>query len=108
MFGPEVLVPLGFFAMIYGLVYLGVRRKERTALIEHDKDAKIFNMESNTSLSLKYALLLIGLALGSLIGNILEVTTEINDSVAYFSMILFFGGLGLIIFYLIKKKKIKE
>src|SRR6056297_807002 len=105
MFGPEVLVPLGFFAMIYGLVYLGVRKKERRALVEHDKDAKIFNMESNVSLSLKYALLLIGLALGSLIGNILEVTTEINESVAYFSMILFFGGLGLTIYFFIEKKK---
>jgi len=102
------LVPLGLFAMIYGIVYLSVRRKERMALIESGQDAKIFNMEKNVSPSLKFSLLLIGLALGALIGNILEEATALDDEIAYFSMILLFGGLGLLIYYFIGKRHAKE
>lgn len=34
--GPEILVPLSFFAMIFGIVYLiySTRNRERLALIE--------------------------------------------------------------------------
>ncbi len=99
------LVPIALFAMIYGIVYLSVRRKERMALIESGQDAKIFNMESNVSPSLKFGLLLIGLALGALIGNILEEATALDNEVAYFSMILLFGGIGLLIYYYIGRKK---
>ena len=94
--------------MIYGLVYLNVRKKERMALIESGKDAKIFNMEGNVAPSLKFGLLLIGLALGALLGNILEETTALDEGVAYFSMILLFGGIGLLVYYMIGKKKSKE
>jgi len=102
------LVPLGLWAMIYGIVYLSVRKKERMALIESGRDAKIFNMESNVSPSLKFSLLLIGLALGALIGNILEEATALDNEVAYFSMILLFGGLGLLVYYFVGKKNAKE
>jgi len=102
------LVPLGLWAMIYGIVYLTVRRKERQALIESGRDAKIFNMETNVNPSLKFALLLIGLALGALIGNILEEYTALDNEVSYFSMILLFGGIGLLVYYLIGRKKVKE
>ncbi len=102
------LVPLGLFAMIYGLVYLNARRKERMALIESGKDAKIFNMEKNVSPSLKFALLMIGLALGALFGNILESATVLGEEVSYFSMILLFGGIGLLVYYLIGQKKSRE
>jgi len=104
----DTLVPLGVFAMVYGIVYLSVRRKERMALIENGQDARIFNMESNVSPSLKFGLLMIGLALGALIGNILEEATPVNEEVAYFSMVLLFGGIGLLVYYAIGKKKAKE
>ena len=104
----EFLIPLGLFAMIYGIVYLSVRKKERLALIESEKDAKIFNMESNVSPSLKFSLLLIGLGIGVLMGNLLEVSTPLDEEVSYFSMILLFGGIGLLVYYLIGTKKSKE
>lgn len=103
-----LLVPLGLFAMIYGLVYLNVRKKERLALIESDKDAKIFNMEKNVAPSLKYALFMIGLALGALFGNILEEATTLNEEVSYFSMILLFGGIGLLVYYMFARTKKRE
>jgi len=102
------LVPLGLWALIYGIVYLVTRKKERLALIESGKDAKIFNMEQNVAPSLKFALLMIGLALGALFGNILEEATALEEEVAYFSMILLFGGVGLLVYYLIGKKKSRE
>ncbi|MFO8235428.1 MAG: DUF6249 domain-containing protein [Bacteroidales bacterium] len=104
----STLVPLGLFAMIYGLVYLNVRKRERMALIESGKDARIFNLESNVAPSLKFGLLMIGLAIGALLGNVLEATTSIDKSVAYFSMILLFGGIGLLIYHQIGKKKAEE
>ncbi len=103
-----LFVPLGLFAMIYGLVYLNVRKKERMALIESGKDARIFNLESNVAPSLKFGLLLIGLGLGALLGNVLETATAIEEETAYFSMILLFGGIGLLVYYAIGKKKAKE
>lgn len=104
----DVLVPLGVFAMVYGLVYLNVRLKERKALIESGRDAKIFNMERNVAPGLKFGLLMIGLALGALFGNILEEATVLEEEVSYFSMILLFGGIGLLVYYFIGKKKSRE
>jgi len=103
-----LLIPLGLFAMIYGIVYLSVRRKERMALIESGQDAKIFNMESNASISLKFSLLLIGLGLGALVGYILEESTAMEEGISYFSMILLFGGVGLLVYYFLARKKPKE
>ena len=103
-----LLVPLGLFAMIYGIVYLSVRRKERMALIESGQDAKIFNTESNVALSLKFSLLLIGLGVGALLGYILEETTAMQEGISYFSMILIFGGIGLLVYYFLARKKAKE
>jgi hypothetical protein len=42
--GPQVLVPLSLFAMIFGIVYLiySTRNRERLALIEKGVDASIF------------------------------------------------------------------
>ena len=104
-----LFIPLGLFAMIYGIVYLSVRKKERLALIESGKDAKIFNLESsNVAQSLKFSLLLIGLGIGALMGNILEESTTMDNGIAYFSMILLFGGIGLLVYYLIAKNKDKQ
>ena len=102
------LVPIALFAMVYGIVYLSARKKERKDLIESGHDAKIFNMESNVNPSLKFGLLLIGLGLGALMGHILEEVTVLDEEVSYFSMILIFGGLGLLVYYLVGKKKAKS
>ena len=103
-----LLIPLGLFAMIYGIVYLSVRKKERLALIESGQDAKVFNMEKNVSPSLKFSLLLIGLGIGALVGYILEQTTTMEEGISYFSMILVFGGIGLLVYYYLARKKAKE
>jgi ABC-type Mn2+/Zn2+ transport system permease subunit len=45
---------------------------------------------------------------GILLGNILAVTTNLQEEAAYFSMIFLFGGLGLVINYFIEKQSMKK
>ncbi|MCD4679162.1 MAG: hypothetical protein K8S00_02125 [Bacteroidales bacterium] len=105
-----VLVLLVIFGSIYGIIQLFVRRKERMALIEKGVDASKLNYfkKQTTASSLKYGLLLIGIAVGLLLGDVLSVTTELQQEVAYFSMVFIFGGLALVIFHFIDKKKREE
>ncbi len=100
----EFLIPIAFFAMVYGIVYLLVRRKERVALIEKGADANIFESSGYRPSSLKWGLLLVGIGTGILLGKILAVYTTLNEEAAFFSMICMFGGIGLIIYHLIANK----
>ncbi|OQX73653.1 MAG: hypothetical protein B6D61_12295 [Bacteroidetes bacterium 4484_249] len=102
-----IIVLLIIFGAIVTIVYLGIRKKERMAMMEKGVDASIFfSTKSKNEYSLKYGLLLIGVALGILAGNILSVTDAFmyEKEAAYFSMIFLFGGLALVIFYFLAKK----
>ena len=52
-------------------------------------------------------MLAVGVAIGILLGNILDEFTDMNDEAGYFSMIFFFGGLALVINYFLEKKEAK-
>jgi hypothetical protein len=111
--GVEILVPMGFFASVVLIlyVYFTSRNKERLALIEKGADASLFKTSSKPFPTLKIGMFLIGIGIGILMGNIVATLTRLETQVAYFSMILLFGGASLIIFYLIeknKKEKIQE
>jgi len=99
----------GIPAIIISLVYFRNRRIERTALIAAGKDASIFEYgKPKHYLSLKYGMLLVGLAIGVILGGILEVNTNIPEPMAYLSMVLLWGGLSLILFYAIHKKMLSQ
>lgn len=58
-------------------------------------------------LSLKAGLLLVGLGLGLLIALFTVIATKLNEdegAAVYFGCVLIFGGLGLIVSYIIEKK----
>lgn len=95
------------FATIYGLFFLFVRRRERLSLIEKGMDVSAFTPKNiNTSyISLRFGMLFIGVGLGVLLGNILTATTNLNEEVAYFSMVFLGGGIALVANYLIEKKE---
>ena len=80
---------------------------ERMALIEKGADAKIFSFESQRSFGpLRFSLLMIGLGIGLLIGSVLDSAGIVNEPpAAYFSMILIFGGAGLLYSHIIENKK---
>jgi len=111
----EDLTPVFVLTIIFGaivaIVYLSIRKKERMAMLEKGVDASVFfTPKKRDSYALKYGLLLIGVALGILIGNILAVTSAFmyEKEAAYFSMIFLFGGLALVIYYFMAKKMVDD
>lgn len=104
----DFLVGIAFFAVVYGIFHLYVRRKERLALIEKGQTAAIFNSESNVSPSLKYGIFFIGIAIGFFMGEILCEYTHLNEGIAYLSMIFLWGGIGLVSYYFIARKHKRE
>lgn len=96
-----ILGTVGTFGslIIWIYVYYNSRHKERMALIERDKDASIFKIphrEQHNSLKIGVVTIMIGL--GILIAHMLG-TAGLDEVVAYFSMILLFGGSGLVFYY---------
>ncbi len=107
----EALVPIAMFAAIFAVVYvfLTTRHKERLALIEKGADASLFNpIRKGGSPTLKFGMLFVGIAIGILLGSILDKTTLLPTEVGYFSMIFLCGGISLIAFYMVEKKILKE
>ena len=109
----ENVVGVFFFvitgAVLFGImyVYYTTRNRERMALIEKNADPSILKPGSNGSFKLfaiKFGMLLMGVGLGILVGNILTATTVLKEEVAYFSMIFLFGGAGLFTSYFVGKK----
>jgi F0F1-type ATP synthase membrane subunit c/vacuolar-type H+-ATPase subunit K len=104
---------IALFATVFGIMYVfyNTRNKERLALIEKGADASLFNTGKERNLfgwgklSLKLGMLLIGIGLGIIAGAIFESAGVFPDEAAgYFSMIFVFGGLALVLFYLIERK----
>ena len=96
-----------FIVIIYVRKY---QNEERLAMIEKGLDPQFFNLRPpmNTSWSLRLSLLLIGAGAGLLMGNFLDRIVGLQEEVAYFSMLFIFGGIGLMISYLIEEKKLKD
>lgn len=106
-----VMVPIvaliGSFVMV---VYLRkYENMERMSMIEKGVDPALFKSRAyrNTSLPLRFSLLLIGAGIGLLFGYWLDSMTFM-DEVAYFSMLFIFGGIGLGLSYVIEERKSKE
>ncbi len=102
-----ILVLLIIFGTILTIVYLGIRRKERMAMMEKGVDPSIFHTPpKKNAIALKYGILLVGVALGILMGKYLATTAAFmyEEEVAYFAMIFLFGGLSLLIYHFLSKK----
>ena len=104
----EILVPIAFFAMVFGIAYLYflTRNRERMALIEKGADASLFNTgktRGSGSVLLNMALLATGIGIGVLCGALLE-KAGIEEGVAFPAAIFLFAGLGLLTSYLIEQR----
>ena len=113
----EALVSfIAFLAVIFGIYYVHIttRNKERMSLIEKGADASLFNTgkEGQKSLfnwnkvTLKIGMFLMGIALGIIAGAILSYAGVLNEDANYPAMIFFFGGLSLVLFYVVDRKNI--
>ncbi|WP_369618157.1 DUF6249 domain-containing protein [Flavobacterium sp. CFS9] len=102
--GPEILVPISMFLMIFGIIYLilSTRNRERLALIEKGIDASIFLKGSGTGVPawkifvLNLAFLLIGSGVGIFLALIITTYTSLDDSAVYPSIIFIMAGVGLL------------
>jgi len=107
------------FVPIFGMIFVGwlfylqfrekqIRYQEKITLIEKGIDPSLVyskskaNQNRNHQNSFKIGLLLIGIALGVIVGYILNLTLGIPDFVAYSTMILVFCGILLIYFHISK------
>lgn len=100
-----LIIGLLIFGITY--IYLFTRNKERMALIEKGASATLFNTGKKNGRStwvLKLGLFLLGIAIGILVGAILDAKTVLAEEVSYFSMIFLFGGLSLVGYYIIERK----
>ena len=101
----EVMIPVAFFGVIFGIfyLYLSTRNKERLALIEKGADASIFNLGKRGSswkvLVLNLAFLLMGIGLGVFIANILDTYSNLDDDAVYPALIFLMAGVGLYVGY---------
>ncbi|MGY3215434.1 DUF6249 domain-containing protein [Mucilaginibacter sp. HD30] len=102
-----IFVPLAFFLLIFGIVYL--RNKEKMAMIERGMDPRLqVDNAGSRNYVLTAGMLMIGGGVGLFLAYILEWSLRLNDAEAiYFAMIAFFGGLGLLGAYVIEKKTAK-
>lgn len=111
-----IVIPVSFFIFVAVIwyVYLTTRNKERMAMIEKGADASLFRTRPSQTLNginyftLKTGLFFIGIGLGVIIGNIIDVYTSLEEATAYISMIFLFGGLGLVAGYWLQEKKSKN
>lgn len=101
-----ILIPIvsvgGAFILIGLLRYFSFL--ERKAMIEKGVDPSLFANPRQKG-DLRFPFLLIGVAIGLLLGNILEKTTTLNDELCYFSMSFLFGGLGLVASYFFHRRE---
>src|ERR1700733_12806090 len=101
-----IIISLGFFAMIFGIVYLG--KRERLAMIERGMDPRRYKPQTAPFQNLKWGLLLIGCGVGLFLAYLLDHTLfnnfgahnkfdddDTNNWILYFALITIFGGLGL-------------
>ena len=105
---------IALFATMFGIlyVYYTTRNKERMALIEKGADASLFNtgkegMRFNFSWSkftLKTGMLFMGVAVGIVTAALLAKSYIMDEDALYPAMIFFFGGLSLVLFYVIDRK----
>lgn len=112
--GTEIIaVFIPIVAIISGIIMIVFLRKyqndERMAMIEKGVDPALFDIKErrNTSLPLRFSLLMIGVGIGLFIGYFLDEHYNMQE-VAYFSMLFIWGGLGLGLAYIIEEKKIKS
>lgn len=96
-------------ALVFGIRYMS--NKEKMAMIERGIDPGIARPRQPNAptpfISLKFGLLFVGLGLGLLAALFIVKETGMNEGEAvavYFGCLSAFGGIGLIISYVIEKK----
>ncbi len=95
---PAALVIIYYFAR-------NAKHTERMALIEKGADPSVYMKEDPPYYSaLMWGLFIFGIGLGALLGYIFSVFTPMEQEVMMPTLSVIFGGLGLIGFYIYRRK----
>lgn len=98
-----ILVSLGFFAMIFGIVYMS--KRENLAMIEKGMNPKEKANRPAPYKNLKWGLLMIGAGVGLLLAYLVNTYVTKDDNPAlWFALLAIGGGFGLIRSYSIEKE----
>ena len=102
----DLIVSLAAFAGIFGIFYVFImtRYRERMSMLEKGVDPSTFTSKNPISFTLKFGMVSVGIAIGILTGSLLYANLPLGESEAYLSMIFLFGGIALILNYLIDKR----
>ena len=104
-----ILVPLGFFALIFGIVYM--HKKENLAMIDKGMNPKMGATRGPEPFrNLKWGLLLVGAGVGLFAAYLFDQYFSRNDEneALYFALIAIGGGIGLIISYKMEMNELKQ
>jgi len=111
----EIIAILALFGMIPGAIvwFLNSRHKakhkERLAMIEKGVDLSSFIKEVNPLFQiLMWGSLLAGIGLGLLLGYLLSMVSSFQQEAIMPILAILFGGTGLIIFYIYRKRSEKR
>ena len=104
-----VIISLGVFAMVYGIVRLSLNKKEHLMLIQAGLDPATFEKNAKPTLSTtKLGMLLVAVGLGILLANIIVKFNWMDRDAAYFSLVFIFGGASLLVSFFMERNQIKE
>ena len=103
-----VMVPLGFFALIFGIVYL--QKRENLAMIEKGFNPKDKINRPAPYTNLKWGLLLVGAGIGLTLAYFITqyVLHDYDNPALWFAFIAIGGGISLISSYRIEKKELLD
>lgn len=106
-----IIISLGFFTMIFAIVYL--YKRERMAMIERGMDPRGYAAQPAPYKNLKWGLLLMGAGIGLFLAFIIHQTMfknvdEDGAPAIYFALIAIFGGGGLVLSYRVEKKEVLD
>lgn len=102
-----ILIPLGCFAMVFGIVYM--HKREGLAMIEKGLNPREYRPAPYKNL--KWGLLFVGAGIGLFVAYMLDHTvlkSDIDADALYTSLVGIGGGIGLIFSYKIEKKELLD